>query len=85
MDYYPTFAQQRLMQQSRIAEAEKHAFGAFRGLFRCLGEAPVGLRGQLPRLGGRVRPQRDLMTGAQEVACHGVAHQPEAEKSEFCH
>ena len=56
-----------------------------RDLLRRFAEGALFLGGELARLFGRVGPEPNLVTGAEQVARHRIAHQAESKKSQFCH
>src|ERR1035438_7006317 len=68
-----------------IAEAEENEIGIFSHLARCIEGAALLFGGQCAGLIDSVGPERHFVTGAKEVAGHGVAHETESEETEFCH
>ena len=78
-------AEDDLLGHGAVADAKKDALGLARppppaSRRRC----PSGA-GQFARLRRGMRPQRHLVSRLQQIARHGVSHDAEAEKSEFCH
>ena len=57
-----------------IAYAEEDAVGVFCHLARCIAEHTLLLGCQFAGLVGGIGPQRHLMSGAQKIAGHWVAH-----------
>ncbi len=64
-----------------VADAEEDDVGVFRHFLRGGAELAFLGVGQFCGLGGGVGPDGDFVSGAEEVAGHGVAHESKSEKS----
>ena len=78
-------AEDDLLGHGGVADAEEDAVGVLRHLLGCSAEPALFGGGQFFGLGGGVRPERHLVSGAKQIARHGIAHDSESEKSQLCH
>ena len=81
----PVVAQDHFPRHVGIADAKEDAVGVLCHLPRRIAEDALFVFGELARLFGGMRPERDLVSGAEKVAGHGVAHDAQSEESKICH
>ncbi len=77
----PSLAEDHFLGHLGVADAEEDAIGIGRDLGRRVASLALFFGRQFARLFAGVRPERDLVAGAQQVAGHGVAHRPESKKA----
>ena len=64
-----------------VAHAQEDGLGIRTHLLRCRTEFTLLLGGELLRFARVMRPHGNVMSGAEQVARHGIAHDPESKKS----
>src|ERR1035437_3236135 len=74
-------AEDDLLRHGGIADAEEQNVGVFRDFLRGGAELAFFGVGEFLGLGRGVGPDGDFVSGAEEVAGHGVPHESESEKS----
>src|SRR5262249_15135484 len=74
-----------LLGQGGIPDAEEDAVRMFRHLsWSIASDRALPAGGKFLRLSCTMRPERDFMTGIDQVLSHGIAHDSESKKTKFC-
>jgi hypothetical protein len=68
-----------------IAHAQEHHVGIGGDLFGRRAKAALLFIGEFAGFVAGVGPDRYLVSSPQKIPRHGIAHEPQSKKSEFCH